>query len=174
MNELIADIKAAAEKAKKYRSLTVTINVSDALALIAALEQSQLERNNAHTSRDLHAKVNQGLSEQITIANKRIAELDEEKPQHIGYVSDFTIEDMNNGCHSATLWSNPEGLSGAAAVYIVEPTGKLPAVPNGWDLVPIEPTMDILNEFDSIVDFGAEDSRDAWGRLLAAAPKKAP
>lgn len=44
-----------------------------------------------------------------------------------------------------------------------------PAIPDGWVLVPVEPTIAILDEFDSIIDYGAEDSKDAWSRLLAAA-----
>lgn len=43
-------------------------------------------------------------------------------------------------------------------------------VPEGWRRVPIEPTKEILDEFDSIIDQGAEDSKDAWRRLLDAAP----
>ncbi|MEA4708434.1 DUF551 domain-containing protein [Klebsiella pneumoniae] len=38
-------------------------------------------------------------------------------------------------------------------------------------MVPVEPTKEILDEFDSIIDYGAEDSVDAWHRLLAAAPQ---
>ena len=38
-------------------------------------------------------------------------------------------------------------------------------------MVPVEPTKEILDEFDSIIDYGAEDSEDAWRRLLAAAPQ---
>lgn len=48
-----------------------------------------------------------------------------------------------------------------------------PAVPAGYVLVPVEPTITILDEIDAIFDFGAEDSKDAWHRLLAAAPKVA-
>ncbi|HDN2618827.1 TPA: hypothetical protein ACTY1O_001282 [Enterobacter hormaechei] len=43
------------------------------------------------------------------------------------------------------------------------------AIPDGWVAVPVEPTIAILDEFDSIIDYGAEDSKDAWSRLLAAA-----
>lgn len=41
---------------------------------------------------------------------------------------------------------------------------------SGYKVVPVEPTRGILDEFDSIIDCGAEDSKDAWHRLLAAAP----
>ncbi|EOG3908197.1 hypothetical protein ACLBR3_003784, partial [Salmonella enterica] len=43
--------------------------------------------------------------------------------------------------------------------------------PPGYVMVPVEPTMEILDEFDSIIDYGAEDSEDAWSRLIAAAPQ---
>ncbi len=44
--------------------------------------------------------------------------------------------------------------------------------PSGYVMVPVEPTMAMLDEFDSIIDYGAEDSKDAWSRLIAAAPKQ--
>jgi hypothetical protein len=47
-----------------------------------------------------------------------------------------------------------------------------PVIPDGWVAVPVEPTMAILDEFDSIIDFGAEDSKEAWSRLIAAAPQQ--
>ncbi|HFJ3014553.1 TPA: DUF551 domain-containing protein [Klebsiella pneumoniae] len=46
-----------------------------------------------------------------------------------------------------------------------------PEIPDGYVMVPVEPTKEILDEFDSIIDYGAEDSVDAWHRLLAAAPQ---
>ncbi|MEQ0074341.1 DUF551 domain-containing protein [Klebsiella sp. CN_Kp118] len=46
-----------------------------------------------------------------------------------------------------------------------------PVVPDGYVMVPVKPTREILDEFDSIIDYGAEDSVDAWHRLLAAAPQ---
>ncbi|EPY7240349.1 TPA: hypothetical protein OUG22_002965 [Klebsiella pneumoniae] len=46
-----------------------------------------------------------------------------------------------------------------------------PAIPDGYVMVPVEPTKEILDEFDSIIDYGVEDSVDAWHRLLAAAPQ---
>ncbi|MEI9629544.1 DUF551 domain-containing protein [Phytobacter diazotrophicus] len=50
-------------------------------------------------------------------------------------------------------------------------SGNSGQVPAGYALVPVEPTPEILDEFDSIIDYGAEDSKDAWSRLIAAAPK---
>ncbi|HGS6660304.1 MULTISPECIES: hypothetical protein [Klebsiella pneumoniae complex] len=47
-----------------------------------------------------------------------------------------------------------------------------PVIPDGYVMVPVEPTKEILDEFDSIIDYGAEDSVDAWHRLLAAAPQE--
>lgn len=44
--------------------------------------------------------------------------------------------------------------------------------PPGYVMVPKEPTREILDEFDSIIDYGAEDSEDAWRRLLAAAQQE--
>lgn len=60
-----------------------------------------------------------------------------------------------------------ELIKNPTPVYGVPPL----EIPDGWKLIPIEPTEAMLDEFDSIIDFGAEDSRDAWMRLIAAAPK---
>lgn len=49
---------------------------------------------------------------------------------------------------------------------------KSPVIPDGYVMVPVKPTMEILDEFDSIIDYGAEDSEVAWRRLLAAAPQE--
>lgn len=51
-------------------------------------------------------------------------------------------------------------------------SGNSPAIPDGYVLVPKEATKGILDEFDSIIDYGAEDSVDAWHRLLAAATQE--
>lgn len=50
--------------------------------------------------------------------------------------------------------------------------GNSPVIPEGYVMVPKEPTMEMLDEFDSIIDYGAEDSQDAWRRLLAAVPQE--
>ena len=50
--------------------------------------------------------------------------------------------------------------------------GNSPPTPDGWVMVPIVPTMEMLDEFDSIIDYGVEDSNDAWSRLISVAPKE--
>nr|WP_228295673.1 hypothetical protein [Klebsiella quasipneumoniae] len=50
--------------------------------------------------------------------------------------------------------------------------GNSPVIPDGYVLVSKEARKEILDEFDSIIDYGAEDSVDAWHRLLAAATQE--
>ncbi|NBD70894.1 DUF551 domain-containing protein [Klebsiella pneumoniae] len=71
-----------------------------------------------------------------------------------------------------------DALSYRRLIQSFEPGTKLyrnpqpaPVVPDGYVMVPVKPTREILDEFDSIIDYGAEDSEDAWRRLLAAAPQ---
>jgi len=59
----------------------------------------------------------------------------------------------------------------ADACRVASQSGNSGQVPAGYVLVPVEPTPEILDEFDSIIDYGAEDSGDAWRRLLSAAPQ---
>ena len=49
-------------------------------------------------------------------------------------------------------------------------------VPDGWRLVPIEPTQDMLDLLESAYACGAvgEDARDAWDAALSCAPKPEP
>ena len=72
-----------------------------------------------------------------------------------------------------------DALSYRRLIQSFEPGTKLyrhaqpaPVVPDGYVMVPKEPTKEMLDEFDSIIDYGAEDSQDAWRRLLAAAPQE--
>ena len=70
------------------------------------------------------------------------------------------------------LYDDPIDLARAIRKGPDMPTvqgGNSPVIPDGWVMVPVEPTMAMLDEFDSIIDYGAEDSKDAWSRLIAAA-----
>ncbi|HCM5145863.1 TPA: hypothetical protein N3M87_000169 [Klebsiella aerogenes] len=69
-----------------------------------------------------------------------------------------------NACRAAMLQAEP--------VTTANKLGNSPVIPDGYVMVPMVPTRDILDEFDSIIDYGAEDSEDAWRRLLAAAPQE--
>lgn len=69
--------------------------------------------------------------------------------------------------YSSTLEELAEGIRA-----LHPNAGNSPVIPEGYVMVPKEPTMEMLDEFDSIIDYGAEDSQDAWRRLLAAAPQE--
>ena len=75
------------------------------------------------------------------------------------------------GFESVPIWSVITDLErNIAPLY--RHAQPVPRVPDGYVMVPVKPTREILNEFDSIIDYGAEDSEDAWRRLLAAAPQE--
>ena len=77
--------------------------------------------------------------------------------------------DAWNACRAAMLHAgNSPAKNGVAPAQ----SGNSPAIPDGYVLVPKEATKEILDEFDSIIDYGAEDSVDAWHRLLAAATQE--
>ncbi|MDM2819471.1 dATP/dGTP pyrophosphohydrolase domain-containing protein [Citrobacter sp. Cpo102] len=62
----------------------------------------------------------------------------------------------------------PEPKDGEPRLHI-KVAGNSPAASDGWVMVPVEPTMAMLDEFDSIIDNGAENPKDAWTRPIAAA-----
>ena len=74
-----------------------------------------------------------------------------------------------NACRAAMLHAgNSPAKNGVAPAQ----SGNSPAIPDGYVLVSKEARKEILDEFDSIIDYGAEDSVDAWHRLLAAATQE--
>ncbi|HDU6144903.1 TPA: hypothetical protein ACN7RR_000767 [Klebsiella pneumoniae] len=81
-----------------------------------------------------------------------------------------------NFCRAAMLQASPVCTchSGDGSLRWPCPVhpGSSPVIPDGYVMVPKEPTREILDEFDSIIDYGAEGSVDAWRRLLASAPQE--
>ena len=63
------------------------------------------------------------------------------------------------------------------AVYAIPGAQPAPSVPEGWKLVPVEPTPGMIDAAE-YVDWGDADVRgsciNAWDRMLAAAPEAKP
>ncbi|HFK3872100.1 TPA: DUF551 domain-containing protein [Klebsiella pneumoniae] len=104
----------------------------------------------------------------------------EDSDEVLARVYGATPQEANNraealACRAAMLHAgnSPAQSDCCPAQNSVVPaqSGNSPAIPDGYVLVPKEATKGILDEFDSIIDYGAEDSVDAWHRLLAAAPQ---
>lgn len=93
---------------------------------------------------------------------------------------DFDFDRFNDVVWLEAVASNPHMHSlttSTIAMVALELNKRLnvansPVIPDGWVMVPVEPTMEMLDEFDSIIDHGAEDSKEAWSRLIAAAPQQ--
>ena len=79
----------------------------------------------------------------------------------------FEIDDVDTGSDASIT---EYAARGAAIIRML--AGNSPAIPDGYALVPKEARKEILDEFDSIIDYGAEDSVDAWHRVLAAATQE--
>ncbi|WP_369317369.1 hypothetical protein [Klebsiella pneumoniae] len=86
------------------------------------------------------------------------------------------IPDIDNAINMLdridTLESCDDDRVEAVKTVLRRLAGNSPVIPDGYVMVPVKPTREILDEFDSIIDYGAEDSVDAWRRLLAAATKE--
>lgn len=84
-------------------------------------------------------------------------------------VKEKYLEWAEKTCRAAMLHAgNSPAKNGVAPAQ----SGNSPAIPDGYVLVSKEARKEILDEFDSIIDYGAEDSVDAWHRLLAAATQE--
>lgn len=93
-----------------------------------------------------------------------LPENDDEEGNDIDYLEPSQVYELGritgwNACRAAML----QGAEPVTTAYMLL---------EGLVAVPVEPTMEMLNEFDSIIDYGAEDSKEAWSRLIAAAPQQ--
>ncbi|EFL9592735.1 DUF551 domain-containing protein [Escherichia coli] len=114
-----------------------------------------------------------GNSEQIEpVSNSDELPLDYLQGHKDGLEWAAQLAEANHPQTGDWLYDDPIDLARAIRKGQDMPTvqgGNSPVIPDGWVMVPVEPTIAILDEFDSIIDYGAEDSKDAWSRLLAAA-----
>ncbi|HFI8673138.1 TPA: DUF551 domain-containing protein [Escherichia coli] len=114
-----------------------------------------------------------GNSEQIEpVSNSDELPLDYLQGHKDGLEWAAQLAEANHPQTGDWLYDDPIDLARAIRKGPDMPTvqgGNSPVIPDGWVMVPVEPTIAILDEFDSIIDYGAEDSKDAWSRLLAAA-----
>lgn len=85
----------------------------------------------------------------------------------VGWVRSDCQNEDRKGNAPLFIFGKNDPSSAWGVAYM--PLGNSPVIPDGYALVPVEPTMAMLDEFDSIIDYGADDSNDAWSRLLAAA-----
>ena len=81
---------------------------------------------------------------------------------------------VSNGANSVSM---PNEYVEVAAWLCGIPAQPAPSVPEGWKLVPIEPTPGMIDAAE-YVDWGDADVRgsciNAWDRMLAAAPEARP
>ncbi|HCJ4705944.1 TPA: DUF551 domain-containing protein [Klebsiella pneumoniae] len=102
------------------------------------------------------------------LAAFRLAAMDSEP---VAIIDQANLDYLLSGA-DADVW--PPECEEMGDVLLYRHAQPVPRVPDGYVMVPVKPTREILDEFDSIIDYGAEDSEDAWRRLLAAAPHDTP
>ncbi|MGO1107075.1 DUF551 domain-containing protein [Klebsiella quasipneumoniae] len=102
------------------------------------------------------------------LAAFRLAAMDSEP---VAIIDQANLDYLLSGA-DADVW--PPECEEMGDVLLYRHAQPVPRVPDGYVMVPVKPTREILDEFDSIIDYGAEDSEDAWRRLLAAAPHYTP
>ncbi|MGX5075996.1 hypothetical protein [Enterobacter mori] len=109
----------------------------------------------------------ESLSDFVDWQRNHIAELEAAPPAPVGPGETAVMPDYPG--YVMTQRECYQAGKKAGLAELVTTTYKLP---EGLVAVPVEPTMAMLDEFDSIIDYGAEDSKEAWRRLIAAAPQQ--
>ena len=89
-------------------------------------------------------------------------------------LADVMAVAVSNGANSVSM---PDEYVEVAAWLIGISPQPTPSVPEGWKIVPIEPTPEMIDAAE-YVDWGDADVRgsciNAWDRMLAAAPDAKP
>ncbi|HBR0192815.1 TPA: DUF551 domain-containing protein [Klebsiella pneumoniae] len=119
----------------------------------------------------MHSPTTSAIARVALELNKRSATMEAEPDRNPVLAYADSYRDMaKQGVDSVSIWSVITDIErNIAPLY--RHAQPVPRVPDGYVMVPVKPTREILDEFDSIIDYGAEDSEDAWRRLLAAAPQ---
>lgn len=120
----------------------------------------------------MHSPTTSAIARVALELNKRSATMEAEPDRNPVLAYADSYRDMaKQGVESVPIWSVITDLErNIAPLY--RHAQPVPRVPDGYVMVPVKPTREILDEFDSIIDYGAEDSVDAWHRLLAAVPQE--
>ncbi|MGQ6231208.1 hypothetical protein ACUNFK_22625 [Serratia sp. IR-2025] len=88
-------------------------------------------------------------------------------------VPDALANDIDSDDHPL-LWSYNNGWNACRAAMLAQPvssgyTFNSPVIPDGWKLVPIDPTKDMLRAGQSVVGFWL-NTVHCYSKMLAAAP----
>lgn len=99
------------------------------------------------------------------VALARIA-LAAKRAEPVGYLEQNHLDYLRSGS-DADIW--PEGGAGDIPVYLT-PQLNSPEIPEGWKLVPIEPTQNMVDAH--IIGMQLAGFSRAYRAMLAAAPEK--
>ena len=132
-----------------------TMRLADRLAL--ALNTSNHERDN------LRAK---------------IAEMEKQEP--VAYLPLSSARMLESGVvASGVVWNCRDKAASDIPLYARPGAQPAPIIPEGWMLVPIEPTHEMVNAFVSAAraymqEYGGNSPQVMWAAMLAAAPEAKP
>ncbi|EIV2275137.1 hypothetical protein L7L32_005633 [Klebsiella pneumoniae] len=132
---------------------------------------SKLTRERLEQLADNNTICKVSWDERIELAQIALAAMDSEP---VAWTDEQELRDVDRGGCGYLFTVNPvtPHADERRIILLYRHAQPVPRVPDGYVMVPVKPTREILDEFDSIIDYGAEDSEDAWRRLLAAAPQE--
>ena len=117
------------------------------------------------TQRDAHYSGDYPTELRDAITALRTALEAAEKSEPVAWVAPIAIEVSSGKC-SASAWSGVKTNSHTIPLY----THPAPAIPDGWCLMPKEPTEEMIDAADESLFYGKALS-ELYKAMLAAAPK---
>jgi len=140
-----------------------------------ALEQARLNGMGASREAALMAKLEAAEKERDEL-RAEIAAMKRQEP--VAWARKLGLDLLSFGCVT-DLNYRPSDIpeSSYIPLYLAPGAQPAPSIPDGWKLVPIEPTPEMIDAAE-YVDWGDADVRgsciNAWDRMLAAAPEAKP
>ena len=170
---LMAKLEAA-EKERDWHAERCEDAMNECDALRAKLEAAESDAAHQKALTDSALRVAKGWEEKCNSLRTKIEQMEKQEP--VAYLPLSSARILESGfIANAVVWNCRDKAASDMPLYALPGAQPAPSVPDGWQLVPIEPTEDMLRAMtDPFVVINGDNRKafeSAYTAMLAAALK---